>query len=195
MSSVRFRLSADMPSLPLANSQQAANQSVSGVRVRSKIVPAVTEVHFPQPVHLKRPSASPHLRRSLGTRRRLAIATIADSPSSQRQSETESGTLRPISGSACQREGRPWLHAYTNGPVKWRPLRDIYPRSSGLPGQTNAQNIYERALKPVGHPAPKPWLNQAKCDQLSISWPLTKPKCVHGIPVERANTQRLRNRS
>ena len=44
MSSVRFNLSAEMPSVPLANRQQAANQSVSGVRVRSKIVPAVTEV-------------------------------------------------------------------------------------------------------------------------------------------------------
>jgi hypothetical protein len=33
-----------MPSLPLANSQQALNHTVNGVRVRSKIVPAVVEV-------------------------------------------------------------------------------------------------------------------------------------------------------
>jgi len=41
---VRFKLSAAMPSLPLARSQQALNHTVSGVRVRSKIVPAVIEV-------------------------------------------------------------------------------------------------------------------------------------------------------
>ena len=33
-----------MPSFCVANSQQAVNHTVSGVRVRSKIVPAVTEV-------------------------------------------------------------------------------------------------------------------------------------------------------
>jgi hypothetical protein len=44
ISSVRLRLSAAIPSLPLANSQQALNHTVSGVRVRSKIVPAVTEL-------------------------------------------------------------------------------------------------------------------------------------------------------
>jgi hypothetical protein len=33
------------------------NHTVSGVRVRSKIVPAVTEVRSPQAEHLKRPSA------------------------------------------------------------------------------------------------------------------------------------------
>ena len=31
--------------------QQAANQTVRGVRVRSKMVPAITEVRFPHPVH------------------------------------------------------------------------------------------------------------------------------------------------
>jgi hypothetical protein len=41
MSSARLRLSAEMPSFWVANSQQAANHTVSGVRVRSKIVPAV----------------------------------------------------------------------------------------------------------------------------------------------------------
>ena len=40
-SSVRFRLRAEIPSLPVANSQQAVNQTVNGVRVRSKIVPPV----------------------------------------------------------------------------------------------------------------------------------------------------------
>jgi hypothetical protein len=33
-----------MPSFCVANSQQAVNHTVSGVRVRSKIVPAVTDV-------------------------------------------------------------------------------------------------------------------------------------------------------
>jgi hypothetical protein len=33
-----------MPSLPLVNNQHAANYTVNGVRVRSKTVPAVTDV-------------------------------------------------------------------------------------------------------------------------------------------------------
>jgi hypothetical protein len=37
--------------LPVANSQQALNQTVNGVRVRSKIVPAVTDVRAPHPEH------------------------------------------------------------------------------------------------------------------------------------------------
>ena len=45
-----LRLSAEIPSLPVANSQQALNHTVSGVRVRSKIVPAVTGP--PHPEHL-----------------------------------------------------------------------------------------------------------------------------------------------
>src|SRR5665647_1897046 len=44
---VRLRLRAEIPSLPMENSQQAVNHTVSGVRVRSKIVPAVTEVRLP----------------------------------------------------------------------------------------------------------------------------------------------------
>jgi hypothetical protein len=47
-----------MPSVAAANCQQAVNQTVSGVRVRSKIVPAVTDVRRPQPEHSNRPSAS-----------------------------------------------------------------------------------------------------------------------------------------
>ena len=44
MSGARCRLCAETPSFWVANSQHAVNQTVSGVRVRSKIVPAVTEV-------------------------------------------------------------------------------------------------------------------------------------------------------
>lgn len=43
MSRVHFRLWAEIPSLPVVNRQQAVNHTVSGVRVLSKIVPAVTE--------------------------------------------------------------------------------------------------------------------------------------------------------
>ena len=49
--------SAEIPSFWEANSQQAVNQTVSGVRVRSRIVPAVGEVRSPQAAHLRRPSA------------------------------------------------------------------------------------------------------------------------------------------
>jgi hypothetical protein len=44
--------------LPVANSQQAVNQTVSGVRVLSKIVPAVIEVRRLQVEHMIRPSPS-----------------------------------------------------------------------------------------------------------------------------------------
>jgi hypothetical protein len=43
ISSVRCRLSAEIPSFALAKAQQAANQTVNGVLVRWKIVPAVTD--------------------------------------------------------------------------------------------------------------------------------------------------------
>jgi len=46
-----LRLSAEIPSFWLANCQQAVNQTVSGVRVRSKIVPAVTDVRSPHSWH------------------------------------------------------------------------------------------------------------------------------------------------
>ena len=58
ISSTRCRCWAEMPSLAVANSQQAWNHTVSGVRVLSKIVPAVTKVRDPQPPHLTRPSPS-----------------------------------------------------------------------------------------------------------------------------------------
>jgi hypothetical protein len=60
ISKVRFKLSAEIPSFPVAKCQQAANQTVSGVRVRSKNVPAVTDVRLPQPVHWYLPSPSRH---------------------------------------------------------------------------------------------------------------------------------------
>ena len=56
ISSTRFKLNAEIPSLPVANSQHAVNHTVSGVRVRSKIVPAVTELRVLHTEHLYRPS-------------------------------------------------------------------------------------------------------------------------------------------
>ena len=47
-----------MPSFWVANSQQAVNHTVSGVRVRSKIVPAVTDVHERHAAQRNRPSPS-----------------------------------------------------------------------------------------------------------------------------------------
>jgi hypothetical protein len=47
-----------MPSFWVANSQHAVNHTVSGVRVRSKIVPAVTDVRPWQAAHSSRPSPS-----------------------------------------------------------------------------------------------------------------------------------------
>ena len=58
ISSERWRLCAETPSFWVANSHVAMNQTASGVRVLSKIVPAVTDVagrHDPQ---RNRPSPS-----------------------------------------------------------------------------------------------------------------------------------------
>ena len=44
ISRVLWVLSAEIPSLAVTNSQHVANHTVSGVRVLSKIVPAVTDV-------------------------------------------------------------------------------------------------------------------------------------------------------
>src|SRR5665648_1071151 len=56
ISKVRCRLSAEIPSLAVANAQHALNHTVNGVRVRPKIVPAVTDVRCEQPAHIHRPS-------------------------------------------------------------------------------------------------------------------------------------------
>ena len=48
ISRVRCRLSAETPSLAVANSQQTSNHTVNGVRRRSNSVPAVTAVRLPQ---------------------------------------------------------------------------------------------------------------------------------------------------
>ena len=58
ISSARCRPSAETPPFCAANIQQAVNHTVSGVRLRSNSVPAVTEVRLPQAAHLYRPSAT-----------------------------------------------------------------------------------------------------------------------------------------
>ena len=60
ISSARCRLWAEMPSFWVAKSHDAMNQTVSGVRVLSKIVPAVTEVAERHDPHRNRPSPSRH---------------------------------------------------------------------------------------------------------------------------------------
>jgi hypothetical protein len=47
-----------MPSFWVVSIQQAWNHTVSGVRLRSKMVPAVTEVLAPHSEHMNRPSPS-----------------------------------------------------------------------------------------------------------------------------------------
>src|SRR5450755_495619 len=59
-STERCRLSAETPSFCAANIQQAVNHTVSGVRLRSNSVPAVTDVRLLQAAHLYRPSATAH---------------------------------------------------------------------------------------------------------------------------------------
>src|SRR4051812_43330025 len=93
-----------MPSLAAANCQQAVNQTVSGVLVRSKMVPAVTEVRRPQPEHSYRPSPSrqppwPHSGRGSPP----ASAATPGSPGSPRRRRTRPGTPRSPPDSA----GRP----------------------------------------------------------------------------------------
>ena len=119
-----------MPSLAVANSQQAWNHTVSGVRVLSKIVPAVTEVRDPQPPHLtgRHPVASLPHDRSPGKRIRPASAATQGSPGSRRQCRTRKGTRRSISGSA-----RPRLvpSCDESSPVKWIPQTQLRRFGSG----------------------------------------------------------------
>jgi hypothetical protein len=57
MSKTRCRLCADTPSFWVANSQHAMNHTANGVRVLSKIVPAMTDVRPSDPPQRNRPSA------------------------------------------------------------------------------------------------------------------------------------------
>jgi hypothetical protein len=54
----RLRPSAEIPCFWLVICQAATNQTVSGVRVAWKIVPAVGDTRRAQPPHDQRPSAS-----------------------------------------------------------------------------------------------------------------------------------------
>ncbi len=58
MPRTRLSPSAEAPFFWLVMCQAAANQTVSGVRVRWKTVPAVGETRRAQPAHERRPSAS-----------------------------------------------------------------------------------------------------------------------------------------
>jgi len=60
ISRLRFKLCAEIPFFSVANTQHAVNQTVSGVRVLSKIVPAVTEVRWLQLEHMIRRSPRRH---------------------------------------------------------------------------------------------------------------------------------------
>ena len=57
ISSDGLRLSAEIASFCVANSQQAVKHHVTGISVRSKIVSAVGELRAPQAVRINRPSA------------------------------------------------------------------------------------------------------------------------------------------
>ena len=78
------------------------NHTVSGVRVRSKIVPAVTEVRAPQPAHSYRPSPAASRRHdhSAGRRTRPASAATPGSPGSPHRCRTRPGTRPSTAGSA-----------------------------------------------------------------------------------------------
>ena len=83
---------------------------VKGVRVRSKIVPAVTELRVEHAGHMKRPSPKrqPPSWPQLGTDEAVrATAAIRGSPGSPHRFETRLETRQPSPGSACQREDTP----------------------------------------------------------------------------------------
>lgn len=86
----RFRWSAEIPSLPLTSCQGAASVTASGIRVRSKLVPAGTELNLPHPLHSSVPLRDGilHNRHSRSTRIRLATEATPGSRGSQRQGET-----------------------------------------------------------------------------------------------------------
>jgi len=116
---VRCKLSAETPSLAVANSQQAVNQTVSGVRVRPKIVPAVTDVRKLHPTHMNRPSPSlqPPTCAQTGRGTLQASAATRGNPGSPHRSKTTPGAHQPTSDNPRRHEGEPPTHAT---PVKWR---------------------------------------------------------------------------
>jgi hypothetical protein len=62
--------------LAVANDQQALNHTVSGIRVRSKIVPAVTDVRCEHAEHLSLQSPSrrrPHVLKAAGPAQPLGV--------------------------------------------------------------------------------------------------------------------------
>jgi DNA methylase len=104
--------------LPVANTQHAVNHTVSGVRVRSKIVPAVTEVRPPQSAHMNRPSPSRQRGCSAGRRIHRASAATAGSPGSPHRSGTRPAVHRQTSGGGRSHEGDPLPE---DTPVTWIP--------------------------------------------------------------------------
>ena len=99
----RASASGSAPRSRLCPWRTASRHCVSGVRVRSKIVPAVTELRPPHPEHLKRPSPSrqPPSWPSPRKRSQRAIAATPSSPDSPHRCGTRPGTRPRTSDSAC----------------------------------------------------------------------------------------------
>ena len=119
ISSVRFRKRRN-PILPRGNSQQAVNHTVNGVRVRSKMVPAVTEVRLPHPAHITRPSPRRHSPRcsQAGHEKPVGHRATPGSPDSPHRYRTKPGTRPPILGSACRPSRFAIAPSRTPTPVK-----------------------------------------------------------------------------
>ena len=139
-----------MPSFCVANNQHAMNHTVSGVRVRSKIVPAVGDVRTPQPRHISRLSPSRHgsaTNRKQSTQTRQASAATPDSPRNRRRSRTTTRTRQATAGNA--------LRPSDETPPQPTPLRWIARRRLSL-----ARSASRRPRQP---PCPKmsDWINTA----------------------------------
>ncbi len=132
---------AEIPSFGVANSKQAWNQTVSGVRVLSKIVPAVTEVRRPQPPHSIRPWACRRHDRNAGRQTRPASEATPGSQGNPRRRGTTPGTHQSSAGSAHRPGGNPpdsllRLTAYHG--CRKRSLQPVVAdwRVAGRPGST-----------------------------------------------------------
>ena len=129
----------------------AVNHTVNGVRVRSKIVPAVTAVRDPQRPALEPAVAEPPTRRTAHTRARTrpATATTPGSPGSPRPCRTRPGTRPSSVGSAHPPSA-------ATPPQRLSIVRsDGYPQSPNIPavtpcGRENWVRVARRRRRSLG---------------------------------------------
>src|SRR4051794_16971396 len=116
-----------MPSLAAASCQQAVNQTVSGVRVRSKIVPAVTDVRRPaagalEPAVSQPPAALSAVRADEPRRPAQPLQVVQAVRIGGEPGQELPGRRRVVQAG---HRARTMAGAYGVPPVRWIPQNDL----------------------------------------------------------------------